>query len=128
MEELRYIIDISRHGLENEEFMSVFRDLEARLKNKDGPGHSYKPLNLSKGLDYMKEYPEIALKLNKHIVYHKSKLDDDNSEKILIRPKITPHPTQCKHSMTSLVKSIEKIVLTASDEETKKKVMKNLRN
>ena len=91
-EELRYIIDVSRP----ESFkvvMDFFAQLYARLKNKDGSGFSYKPLNLKNGLDYTKEYPELALKLNVNIVFHPYDIDYCNSEKILILPKVHEHPS-----------------------------------
>ena len=72
IDELRHIIDVSTHDFKtDEEFMATFHSLEARLKNKDSPTFSYKPLTLSKGLEYTKEYPDIALKLNRHIVFHR---------------------------------------------------------
>lgn len=63
---LNFIIDISRPSEEHdseEKIIKFFGNLEARLKQKDGT-FKYKPVNLSKGIDYTKDYPEIMLSLN----------------------------------------------------------------
>ena len=78
IEQLRHIIDVSRTGIEDEkQLIELFYGIEARLKNKDSPeGYSYKTLSLGKGLDYLKEYPDIAVKYNRHVVFHRAQLND----------------------------------------------------
>ena len=89
--ELRYIIDVSRPDSE-EELNEFFQTVQPKLFIKATNTHSYKQLNLKNGLDYSKDYPELALKLNKNIVLHRERIDDPSSKQILILPKVWEHP------------------------------------
>lgn len=65
-----YIIDIGRHDLTQQQFIEHFKKIDAFLKQKDGT-MAYSQIKLDNGIDYAKEYTEIALALITKIVYHK---------------------------------------------------------
>lgn len=126
------MIDVSRHNYETEEsFLKYFGKLRAHLKNRDGPGHSYRPLQLGNGLDYAKEYPDLALEINTNVVAHPSNCDDRNSRKILILPKVWEHPRKRypdkKYGMLRLKGSIGNILREAFGPDKKDQLMENLR-
>ena len=73
-EDMRYIIDISRPDDSTNILEEFSNKLNARLKTPDGT--EYKPLKIDGGLDYTKEYPDMSLRWNTQIVYHK--LDGPN--------------------------------------------------
>ena len=129
LDSLKYIIDISRPPPDLQ-IIDTFHKLEARLKQKDG-SFAYKSIKIDGGFDYTKEYPEIALMFNTHIVFHKTLQDVKNPNKINrqpILPLVWEHPTKTKgkYSIKTLVASITKILTVFADVSTANDIMKKL--
>ena len=96
--------------------------MEARLKQKDG-SFAYKSIKIDGGLEYTKEYPEIALKFNTCIVFHKTMQGTKSpttaaTSEIQILPPVWEHPKKYrgKYTIKSLVASITKILKAFTDE------------
>ena len=67
---LMYYVDLARHGMSDQDYLDKFKNIQAKLKDKASGEYKYKSVNLTKGIDYTKEYSEAALMFCDCIVLH----------------------------------------------------------
>lgn len=103
-----HIVDIGRSSKSSEQILSYFKTIKANLKQKDG-SFKYTPIQISGGLEFTKEYPEMALMFVDQIVKHKAKPNSRTSE-IFVMPKVWMHPKLTEYNIDTLRKSIETLI------------------
>lgn len=83
-------------------------------------------------MDYTKEYPEVAIKYNDQLVFHKIGPDNINTgiiNPILILPRVWEHPKSIRerYTMQTLVAAIKKILVVHANEKRASEIMEKFK-